>query len=126
VGTEAVSLGALEDATDEVLSYASSRYSAQLLTAVVVPPALKRAVCDIARFRLYKDRPTEQVTFLYENTVKWLVLLANGKVELTFSEPLTEQQTQNLTSTSKPYAASSGGGVFGSDALSAMPTVGSY
>lgn len=44
-----------------------------------VPAPLKVAVCDIARFRLYKDRPTDEVKYRYEQAVKWLKALARGE-----------------------------------------------
>jgi phage gp36-like protein len=115
-GDEAVTARALEDASEEVDSYVAVRYQTPLPS---VPAPLARAVCDIARFRLYKDRPTEEVKYRYERSVKWLEHLAAGKVLLTFLPLLTPEQTLQNTPVT-PVAAHYDGGVFSDAALSKM------
>jgi phage gp36-like protein len=113
----AVSQEALEDATEEVNSYVAVRYGLPLPS---VPAPLSRAVCDVARFRLYKDRPTEEVKYRYERTVKWLEQLAAGKVLLTFDPALTPAQTEELTKPATPVSAHYSGGAFSDDTLGKM------
>jgi phage gp36-like protein len=115
-GDEAVTARALEDASEEVDSYVAVRYQTPLPS---VPAPLARAACDIARFRLYKDRPTEEVKYRYERSVKWLEHLAAGKVLLTFLPLLTPEQTLQNTPVT-PVATHYDGGVFSDAALSKM------
>lgn len=113
-----VSAEALDDATEEVNSYVAVRYALPLPT---VPAPLSRACCDVARFRLYKDRPTEEVKYRYERTIKWLEQLAAGKVLLTFEPALTPTQVEDLTKPALPVGVKYTGGVFNDDVLGLMP-----
>ena len=117
-GDVRVSTEALDDATEEVNSYVAVRYA---LPLPVIPAPLSRACCDVARFRLYKDRPTEEVKYRYERTVKWLEQLAAGKVLLTFEPALTPAQVETLTKPALPVGVKYVGGVFNDDVLSTMP-----
>jgi len=115
----AVTAEALEDATEELNSYVAVRYSVPLPQ---IPAPLVRACCDVARFRLYKDRPTEEITYRYERTIKWLEQLALGKVLLTFDPALSPEQIEDLTKPSTPVSAKYTGGVFSDATLSLMPS----
>ncbi len=70
---------ALGDADAEIDGYLTSRYSVPLSST---PPMLTRLACDIARYQLYADRVTDQVTQRYKDAVRLLVSLANGTVQL--------------------------------------------
>jgi phage gp36-like protein len=113
-----VSANALQDGTEEANSYVAARYTLPLPS---VPEPLTRAVCDIARFRLYKDRPTEQVTYRYERTIKWLEQLAAGKVLLTFDPVLTDVQKDDILHPATPAVGFAPGAVFGDSLLARMP-----
>lgn len=117
-GDVRVSTEALDDATEEVNSYVAVRYALPLPT---VPAPLSRACCDVARFRLYKDRPTEEVKYRYERTIKWLEQLAAGKVLLTFEPALTPTQVEDLTKPATPVGVKYTGGVFNDDVMGLMP-----
>lgn len=117
-GDVRVSAEALDDATEEVNSYVAVRYALPLPT---VPAPLSRACCDVARFRLYKDRPTEEVKYRYERTIKWLEQLAAGKVLLTFEPALTPAEVEDLTKPALPVGVKYTGGVFSDDVLGLMP-----
>lgn len=109
---------ALQDASEEAESYVAVNYTPPLPN---IPAPLKAATCDIARYRLYKDRATEQVKERYEQAIKWLVRLAEGKVKLTFSPALTQEQAETtLTPAVAPAVASASGGVFGDAAFGRM------
>ena len=113
----AVSLAALLDATQEADSYIAVRYPLPLPT---VPTPLVVAVCDIARFRLYKDRPTEEVKYRYEQALKWLEKLAAGKVTIFFEPAVAPVEIPRA-----PVAVGVqyNGGVFGAAALDRMPRI---
>lgn len=76
---------ALSDASEEAASYVSAQYLPPYPT---VPRPLISAVCDVARFRLYKDRPTDNVKYRYEKAVEWFKQIAAGKARLQFDPPL--------------------------------------
>jgi phage gp36-like protein len=69
----------LADADAEIDGYLVGRYALPLAT---VPPVLTPLACDLARYRLYDDRATEQVTKRYDDAVKMLRLIAKGDVSL--------------------------------------------
>lgn len=120
--TDANAVGeALSDAAEEADSYVAVRYSLPLPS---VPKPLLIAVCDIARFRLYKDRATEEVRYRYEQAVSWLKRLADGKVLLTFDPPLTNAEVEELTAPATPYGLRDVGELFGDAVLDRMPTIG--
>lgn len=70
---------ALSDADAEIDARLAPRYKLPLLT---VPRLLVNVACDIARYRLYDDRATEQVARRYEDALKLLNALASGKLSL--------------------------------------------
>lgn len=113
-----VSAEALDDASEEANSYVAVRY---VLPLPNVPAPLSRTCCDIARYRLYKDRPTEEVKYRYENAIKWLKDLAAGKVLLTFDPALTPPQVEDLTKPALPTGAKYDGGVFNDATMGMMP-----
>lgn len=77
---DAVVLGrALDDAGGEIDGYLAGRYALPLATT---PRILTTVACDIARYRLYDDRATEQVSKRYESAIAFLKLVAEGKVAL--------------------------------------------
>lgn len=112
-----VSLAALEDATQEANSYLAVRYPLPLPT---VPTPLVVAVCDIARYRLYKDRPTEQVKYRYEAALKWLEKLAAGKVTIPFAPDVSPVEIPRA-----PVAIGTQytGGVFSAEVMARMPGI---
>lgn len=70
---------ALADAEAEVDGYLVGRYTLPLAT---VPRILTGVACDIARYRLYDDRATEHVRQRYDDAVKLLRSVAEGKLTL--------------------------------------------
>ncbi|MDX1464121.1 MAG: DUF1320 domain-containing protein [Halomonas sp.] len=47
-----------------------------------VPSIVQAYACDIARYRLYDERATDQVTKRYEDAIKFLRAVAKGEVKL--------------------------------------------
>ncbi|MFC3716807.1 gp436 family protein [Luteimonas soli] len=69
----------LGDAEAEINSYLVGRYTLPLNP---VPAALQRVACDIARYHLFDDRPTEYVAQRYKDAIRFLELVAKGSVQL--------------------------------------------
>lgn len=111
---------ALKDASDVISSYVSVRYKPPLPS---IPAPLRLAACDVARFQLYKDRPTDQVTYRYEKTIKWLEQLSAGKVFLEFDPALTDDQIDAIAKPATPVGAVQTLGVFGDATFKMMPNV---
>jgi len=74
---------ALADADAEIDGYLASRYALPLAT---VPPMLARIACDIARYRLWEDRASEEVRLRYEDARRMLESIAKGMVSLGLPE----------------------------------------
>lgn len=117
VGTGGVER-ALQDAAEEADSYVAVRYTVPLPS---VPAPLKVAVCDIARFRLYKDRPTEEVKYRYEQAIKWLKSLARGEATMVFTPGLSPDEEASIVSPVTPISGTINTGVFNDEILQFMP-----
>lgn len=70
---------ALSDADAEINGHLEGRYALPLATT---PTILVTYACDIARYHLYDDRASEQVTKRYEAAMKFLRMVAEGKIGL--------------------------------------------
>lgn len=70
---------AIADAEAEIDSYLAARYQ---LPLPAVPAVLTRVACDIARFRLWNDRASDEVRQRYEDARRLLEGLARGAVAL--------------------------------------------
>tara|TARA_R110001583_G_scaffold63498_2_gene185820 strand:- start:1417 stop:1821 length:405 start_codon:yes stop_codon:yes gene_type:complete len=76
---------AIEDASGEIDSYvAGGGYTVPLAP---VPKIVQSYACDIARYRLYDDAATEQVTKRYDDAIKFLRAVAKGDVKLGIGAP---------------------------------------
>lgn len=71
--------GALIDADAEIDAYLAGRYTLPLAS---VPPLITRIACDIARYRLWDDRASEEVRRRYEDARRLLGEIAAGRVTL--------------------------------------------
>ncbi|QQN40782.1 gp436 family protein [Acinetobacter sp. CS-2] len=114
---------AIQDATEEINGHIGGRYPLPLPN---VPSNLKRMACDIARYRLYFQQPTEEVRKRYEDAIAFLKRVADNKAHLQIQLPETNQivddQPKNKPSTA-PIGASYTGGVFGDAILDQMPSI---
>lgn len=70
---------ALTDAKGEIDSYLASRYDLPLSET---PGVLVRRACDIARYFLYEDAPSDTVRQRYDDAVSWLRKVSEGKADL--------------------------------------------
>jgi len=80
----AVAERALEDATAEIDGYLASRYRLPVTDAA---PLLSLLCTDIARFRLQKGVSTEQARQRYEDAVRKLERIADGRINLPQATP---------------------------------------
>jgi phage gp36-like protein len=114
----AVSAAALADAEEEINSLVAVRYALPLPS---VPSPLKSAVCDVARFKLYKDQATDEVKYRYERAMKWAVMVSKGEALLVFDPAFTTpEQVAAIADPLGPVAAAFAGGVFNDDHLDKM------
>lgn len=110
---------ACSDASEEAESYVAMQYASPLPN---IPSPLVSATCDIARYRLYKDRAPEQVKTRYEAAIKWLSQLACNKVKLTFNPALTADEVEAVNTPVMAAAVGhASGGVFSSSVFDTMP-----
>lgn len=70
---------ALEDAAAEIDGRLQPRYRLPLAS---VPRLLKNIACDIARYRLYDDRATDQVNKRYDDAIRLLDRIGRGEIQL--------------------------------------------
>ncbi len=89
----------LGDANATIDSYVSARYT---LPLAPVPAQLERLACDLARFYLFDDQATEQVTQRHDKAVAFLRDVANGKAALgadsaTGVQPVDSEGAQLVT-----------------------------
>jgi phage gp36-like protein len=114
---------AIQDATEEINGHIGGRYPLPLPN---VPSNLKRMACDIARYRLYFQQPTEEVRQRYEDAIAFLKRVADNKAHLQIQLPETNQivddQPKNKPST-MPIGTTYTGGVFGDAILDQMPSI---
>ena len=114
---------ALQDATEEINGYIGGRYPLPLPN---VPSNLNRIACDIARYRLYFEQPSEHVTKLYDDAVAFLKRVQDKKADLQIQDAETkeivEDQPKNKPST-VPIGTTYTGGVFGDSILDQMPSM---
>lgn len=114
---------ALQDSSEEIDGYIGGRYSLPLAN---VPSNLNRIACDIARYRLYFEQPTEHVTKLYDDAIAFLKRVQDKKADLQIldaeSKEIIEDEPKNKPATA-PIGTTYTGGVFGDDMLNKMPTM---
>lgn len=70
---------AINDACAEMDGYLASRYT---LPLTVAPTTLKPICCNIARYKLYDEQATEQVSKRYDAAIKFLFSVSKGEISL--------------------------------------------
>lgn len=113
---------ALSDAAEEINGYIGRRYALPIQN---VPSNLKRIACDIARYRLYFQQPTEHVENLYNQAISFLKRVQDNKADLQImdaqSNEVLDDDLKGRPSVA-PIGTTYRGGVFGDDTLDKMPT----
>lgn len=113
---------ALQDASEEIDSYVAVAYT---LPLPLIPSTLKRVACNIARYRLYFQQPTEEVEKRYESEVAYLKRIADKKAVLPVLDE-DDKPTGELPSQSPvtmPIGTTYQGGMFADDVLNQMPSI---
>lgn len=113
---------AIQDASEEIDSYIAAKYTLPLPNT---PNNLKRLACDIARYRLYFQQPTEEVRKRYEDAKDFLKGVRDGKNVLAILDnqnQVTEEKPVNAPAT-MPIGSTYRGGVFGDATLDMMPSI---
>jgi len=91
---------ALNGASAEIDGYLA-RYAGQVLTL----PILTRYACDIARYRLYRDAAPEEVRNRYKDAVRFMEMVASGKISLgVAAEAAASDTTIQFTTGQKVFA----------------------
>lgn len=85
---------ALLDADAEINAAVGVRYGLPLPS---VPDLINRLACDIARYRLYDDKPTDEVRRRYEDAVAELDKIAKGTRDLQFPGATEESSSKFRT-----------------------------
>lgn len=117
----AITEAAIADASEEADSYIAVSYS---LPLPAVPAALKRVVCDIARYRLHSQQSTEEITQRYEDAIAWLKRIADKKAVLKLPIDESGQQPDATQNSNKVAVGTSDyNGVFGRATTDKMPSV---
>jgi phage gp36-like protein len=106
----AIITAALTDADTEINGYLAVLYTLPLTTT---PELVKRIACDIARYRLWKDRASEQVRTGYEDAVSLLKRISSGTVKIPVAGISPTGTSDGVTSTRAP--------VFTAATLALMP-----
>lgn len=114
---------ALQDACEEVDGYIAVRYS---LPIAETPQNLKRLVCDIARYKLWKSRASDEVRQRYEDAIAFLKRVADNKASLLIKDAVTNETLADPPK-QQPSTVAIGtsytGGVFGDSILNNMPSI---
>lgn len=113
---------ALQDASEEIDSYIAVRYNIPLPET---PSTLRRIACNIARYRLYFQQPTEEIENRYKAEIDFLKRVADGKAVLNVlnaQNEVTEEKPVN-SPTTMPIETTYRGGVFGDAVLGMMPSI---
>ena len=105
---EVVVSRALADADAEIDGYLAALYA---LPLTIVPALLVRMACDLARYRLFGDRVTEQVRQLYTDAVRDLKAIAIGAIKIDGAAPLAPSSASTTIRVSAPAP------IFGSDTI---------
>jgi len=110
-----ISSVALVGATQELLGYIAPRYGFTLST---IPITLRDFTCDIARYKMYKDRPTDEVDKRYKRAIAWGKDVSTGTVALEF-----DQIRATLTTSDPAVVIGFRGGFFDDRHLAMMPRI---
>lgn len=98
---------AIDDATAEIDTYMAAKYD---LPLAIIPDVLTRLCVDIVVYRLSADADmaTEERRKRYEDAVKLLVRISEGKVSLGLEEPpVTTNGAASVTSNDRRFKRNS-------------------
>lgn len=112
---------ALSDATNQINSYLSSRYSVPVITS---DSFLQLIACNIARYRLWDKKASDEVKERYKESVDWLKDVQAGKANVAGAKLLTTQEKAQLYPLPvTPIGNTNKGLVFGDDVFAMQPQI---
>ncbi len=101
----AVLARAIADAEAEINGYLAGRYALPLAS---VPAVLARIACDLARYYLYDDWTNEPVRDRYEDAVRLLKGISEGKIALGIDpatqDPVTPSGAASSTAATRVFS----------------------
>lgn len=74
---------AIADADAEIDAHLGGRYQLPLAS---VPVVIGRVACNLARYHLYNDNPTDEIRKRYEDGLKFLRDVRDGKISMGLDE----------------------------------------
>jgi len=86
---------AIVDAAAEIEAYLGGRYALPLNP---VPKVLNRLACNMARYYLYDNKPTEEVKNAYTEALSFLDKVAKGHIKLGIAADGNEASSNEATS----------------------------
>ncbi|WDE07289.1 DUF1320 domain-containing protein [Thalassomonas viridans] len=84
---------AIADATATINGYLGGRCP---LPFTQVPETIKPLCCNITRYNLYDEQTTEQVTKRYDDAIKYLLGVSEGKISLGITAAGTDVKSTDL------------------------------
>jgi len=90
---------AIADADAEINGYLQARYALPLAST---PLIISKLACEVTRYFLYDDTPTEPVEERYKHAIKTLADISRGSVKLGLDALDKPTPTDNLIKTSGP------------------------
>lgn len=100
---------AIADAEAEIDGYLGGRYTVPLDP---VPTSIRRVACDLARYYLHDQAPTDVVRQRYEDAVRFLRAVSRGEVTLGVSEsgtPIRPSEGAEIGSDGRIFGRKGGG-----------------
>jgi len=94
---------AMADADDEINGYLASRYPVPMSP---IPRVLRRIACELTRYYLYKDGPTELVEARRKRAVEFLEQVSKGRASIGITTAGSQPKSRNTAT------MVSGGNVF--------------
>jgi phage gp36-like protein len=110
---------ALADADALIDSFLGTRYAVPI--SEPAPAVIVSVACQIARYRLHEDRPTEPIRAAYEDAIRWLERVSQGRANVPgLTEPTTSVDPIEGASEGR-FAVRAPEPVFTGELLSRMP-----
>lgn len=120
---EAALARALKSATEEIDSYITQKYADEM-PFDYTPSRLTQLCCDIARYNLYTTQATEEVQKRYDDAIKWLNKVADGKAVLVLADKTKVASSDDeREANTVPISMKIGNAAFTDDVLAKMPSV---
>lgn len=103
--SQSINIARLESAIDQASGLIDTYLAARYITPISTPPTyLTFIALDIARYRLDRYQPRDDIRVRYEDAIKWLEQVAKGVVELGLPELPNQLPTSGVGGSSRGYS----------------------